>query len=89
MRLVEIRLSRNEEFFARSRKTSICAEAYTKYAAQANVKSDAEIAEKDLSYAPLLLVIIITPIQTRMVPAQRSGVTTSPRKYWERNATRT
>jgi len=41
------------------------------------------------AYPVLLLVIMMTPMQTRMVPAQRKGVTTSPRKYWDRKATST
>jgi hypothetical protein len=41
------------------------------------------------SQPPLLVVIMITPMQTSTVPAQRIGVTISPRKYWERKATST
>ncbi len=37
---------RNEEFFARSRKSRDCAEAYIGYVAQAKPQIDAEIAEK-------------------------------------------
>ena len=46
---IRIRFSfqfRNENFFARSRKSKNCAEAYNLYAAQAILKIDAEIAEK-------------------------------------------
>lgn len=41
------------------------------------------------SQPPLLLVMRMTPMQTSTVPAQRMGVTISPRKYWERKATST
>ena len=37
---------RNEQFFARSRKSRDCAEAYIGYVAQAIPQIDAEIAEK-------------------------------------------
>ena len=37
---------RNEQFFARSRKSRDCAEAYIMYVAQAIPQIDAEIAEK-------------------------------------------
>jgi hypothetical protein len=37
---------RNEEFFARSRESRDCAEAYIWYVAQAIPQIDAEIAEK-------------------------------------------
>jgi len=45
---IEVQKKQNELFFARSRKMSIAAEAYTEYAAQGNANSDAEIAEKSL-----------------------------------------
>jgi len=38
--------STNENFFARSRKSRDCAEAYDRYAAQGIPQIDAEIAEK-------------------------------------------
>ncbi len=37
---------RNADFFARSRKSRDCAEAYSKYSAQEIPRIDAEIAEK-------------------------------------------
>jgi hypothetical protein len=37
---------RNEQFFAKSRKSKDCAEAYRSYAAQTIPQIDAEIAEK-------------------------------------------
>jgi proline dehydrogenase len=37
---------RNEQFFARSRKSRDCAEAYIRYVAQAITQIDAEIAKK-------------------------------------------
>jgi hypothetical protein len=37
---------RNEQFFASSRKSRDCAEAYIGYVAQASPQIDAEIAEK-------------------------------------------
>jgi hypothetical protein len=39
--------SRNEAFFARSRKSKDCPEAYIWYVAQAIAQIDSEIAEKD------------------------------------------
>jgi hypothetical protein len=37
---------RNEQFFARSRKSRGCAETYIWYVAQTSPRTDAEIAEK-------------------------------------------
>ena len=60
---------RNEQFFARSRKSRGCAEAYKWYVAQAIQQIDAEIAEKghlwmDTSWV-LMAAFVITASRER------------------------